>query len=49
MYDLLVTNGRVIDPSQNIDGQMDVAIQDGKISRIAKDISVDDAKETMDV
>ena len=24
MYDLLVTNGRVIDPSQNIDGQMDV-------------------------
>jgi dihydroorotase len=31
MYDLLIRGGRVIDPAQNIDGQMDVAVRDGKV------------------
>ena len=32
-YDLLVTGARVIDPSQNLDAIMDIAIRDGQIGR----------------
>ncbi len=32
MYDLLIKGGRVIDPAQNIDGLMDVAVSGGKIA-----------------
>ena len=36
---ILIKSGRVVDPSQNIDGEMDIFIEDGKIRNIAKTIS----------
>lgn len=45
--DLLIRNGHVIDPKNNIDGVMDVAIQDNKIVQVAKNIS-QDAKRVVD-
>lgn len=38
---LLITGGRVIDPSQNIDGKLDVLIEEGSISRVDKKIRAD--------
>ena len=38
MYDLIVKGGIVVDPSQNLHGTNDVAIEDGKITKIATDI-----------
>ena len=38
MYDLLLKGGQVIDPSQDINQSMDVAISGGKINRVAPDI-----------
>ncbi len=49
MYDLVITNGRVIDPSQEIDGKFDVAITSGKISKISENIPHSEAIEVMDV
>ncbi|MEM9118600.1 MAG: amidohydrolase [Cyanobacteria bacterium P01_F01_bin.56] len=37
-YDLVLTGGHVIDPSQDLDGHYDVAIQDGKIAAIAAEL-----------
>ncbi|MEX2232966.1 MAG: amidohydrolase/deacetylase family metallohydrolase [Cyclobacteriaceae bacterium] len=37
--DLLIKSGHVIDPKNNIDGIMDVAIQDNKIVEVAKNIT----------
>ena len=37
---ILIKNGRVVDPSQNLDKVCDVLIEDGLISKIAKDIKV---------
>ncbi len=38
-YDLLLKGGRVIDPLNNIDGKMDVAIKDNKIAAVEADIN----------
>lgn len=38
-YDLLVRGGRVIDPSQGLSGERDVAISGSKITRIAANIA----------
>ena len=45
--DLLIKNGHVIDPKNNIDGVMDVAIQDNKIVQVARNIS-QEAKRVVD-
>lgn len=45
MSRLLVKNGRVIDPAQNIDRVADLAIEDGVIREIAEGLSVADAEE----
>lgn len=42
-FDLLITGGRVIDPANHLDGNYDVGIADGKISRVAADLSAADA------
>ncbi len=47
-YDLLIKNGRVIDPKNKVDGKMDVAVADGKISKVAKDIPTAQAKKVID-
>ena len=48
-YDLIVKGGRVIDPANQIDGVMDVAIQDGKVASIAVDIPANLAEKVVDV
>ncbi|MEP7257031.1 MAG: amidohydrolase/deacetylase family metallohydrolase [Flavitalea sp.] len=47
-YDLLIRNGRVIDPKNNIDAKMDVAIKDGKIAKVAAGIPVAQATKVID-
>ncbi len=37
-YSLVIKGGTVIDPKNNIQEVMDVAVSDGKIVRVAKDI-----------
>ena len=45
--DFILEGGQVIDPGQNLNGFMDVAVKDGKIAAIGE--SVGDAKETINV
>ena len=47
--DLLLKGGHVIDPKNNIDGVMDVAIAEGKILRVAQNIPAAGAKKVVDV
>jgi len=47
LYDLLIKGGRVIDPSQQIDGKMDVAIHSGKIVRLETNILVGHARRVI--
>lgn len=46
--DILIKGGHVIDPKNNINGLMDVAIREGKISRVAPNIPVAGAKRIVD-
>jgi dihydroorotase len=48
MYDLLIKNGRVIDPAQNIDGKMDVAIAKDKIAKVAGEIPENGSDQVID-
>ncbi len=47
--DLLLKGGHVIDPKNKIDGIMDVAITQGKISKVAANIPESSAKKTIQV
>jgi dihydroorotase len=47
-YDLLVRGGHVIDPSQNLSADVDIAIRQGKIARIAKGIADNDSRQVLD-
>lgn len=40
----LIKNGRVVDPANNIDDCLDVLISGGKIERVGKDISAEEAE-----
>ena len=42
--DILIKNGRVVDPANKVDQQLDVLIRDGKITRIEKEIADADAR-----
>ncbi|MBM2824877.1 MAG: Amidohydrolase/deacetylase family metallohydrolase [Dehalococcoidales bacterium] len=48
MYSLLIKGGRVIDPAQNLDGKLDVAISRRKIVKIARDISPQESRKVFD-
>lgn len=48
-FDLLLKGGHVIDPKNNIDSKMDVAITKGKISKVAANIPSTSSKKTVDV
>ena len=48
MHDLLVKGGRVIDPSQKVNGLMDVAVSGGRISGIGPEIPCREAQEVVD-
>ena len=45
---LLIKNGRVIDPSQNIDDVLDVLVENGLIREIGKGLSAPAGAETID-
>src|SRR5207247_5712957 len=47
-YDLLIRGGRVIDPSQNLSAERDVAIANGKIAAVAANIPANRAREVFD-
>ena len=47
MYELLLKNAWVVDPLNSVNGIADVAIQDGKIAKVQRDIS-EEAKEVID-
>ncbi len=47
--DILLKGGHVIDPKNNINSKMDVAIIGGKISKVAANIPANTAKKTIDV
>ena len=49
MYDLLLTGGTVLDPSQGLNGTNDVAVEDGKIARIAPSIPAEEANHIIEV
>lgn len=48
-YDLILKGGRVIDPSQNLDGIRDVAFSNGKVAACAKDLKAGTDTEVRDV
>jgi dihydroorotase len=47
-YDLLVRGGRVVDPSQGISDERDVAISGSKVARVAKNIPESEADQILD-
>ena len=47
--DILLKGGHVIDPKNHIDAPMDVAVKDGKIYQVAKDIPANLAMKVVDV
>jgi len=48
-YDLLLKGGHVIDPRNEINRAMDVAVKDGKIASVAENISSNQAQRTVDI
>jgi len=48
-YDLLFKGGHVIDPKNEVDGPLDVAISDGKIAAVARNIPSAQAAKVVDV
>jgi dihydroorotase len=48
MYDLLIAGGRVIDPSQRLSAERDVAILHGKIARVDANIPPNQARQVYD-
>jgi dihydroorotase len=49
MYDLLLKGGSVVDPSMGLHGVHDIAVQDGKIARLAPTIPPEEATQVVDV
>ncbi|MDH3649266.1 MAG: hypothetical protein OEQ53_06255, partial [Saprospiraceae bacterium] len=47
-FDLVITNGHVIDPKNEINVPMDIAIVDGRIAQVEKEISPSLAKQVVD-
>jgi dihydroorotase len=48
-YELLLKGGHVIDPKNNLDRVMDVAVNDGKVAQVAASIPTAEAAKTVDV
>jgi dihydroorotase len=46
-YSTIIKGGHVIDPKNNIDGTMDIAINDGKIALVAKNIDAVEGKHVI--
>lgn len=48
-HDMLLKGGHLIDPKNEINGPMDIAITDGKIAAVAKNINADQAGNVIDI
>ncbi len=48
-YDLVLRNGHVLDPKNNVDAKRDVAVRDGKIAAIEPTIPADAGKQSVDI
>jgi dihydroorotase len=48
-YDLLLKNGHVIDPANNLDGRLDVAISGDRVAAVGPDLNPTLAAQTVDV
>jgi len=48
-YDILLKGGHVIDPKNGINSQMDIAVKDDIIARVASDIPASEAGQVIDV
>jgi dihydroorotase len=48
-YDLLIKGGHVLDPGQGLDGQLDIAVTDGKIAAVQADIPATEARRVVEV
>jgi dihydroorotase len=46
--DLLIRNGRVLDPGRKVDGMLDVAIRGGRIAAVRRNIPASSAAEVVD-
>ncbi len=49
MHDLILRGARVIDPSQNHDGVVDVGFKDGRVSGFGKDLKADASTDVRDL
>ena len=49
MYDIVLTGGRVVAPSQDIDATTDIAFADGKVAALGPSLAGEKAKEIRDV
>ena len=47
-YNIVIKGGHVIDPKNNIDGLMDIAVSDGKIALVARNIDATGAVQVVD-
>jgi len=47
-YDLLIRGGHIIDPSQSLTTEVDLAIRQGKVARLAKGIPESEASQVLD-
>ncbi len=47
-YDLVISNGRVIDPANGLDAQLDIAISGGKIAAVESNIDTSATKRVVD-
>lgn len=45
---MLIKNGRIIDPSQDLDGNLDLRITDGRVSEIGENLSSVDGEKIID-
>jgi len=48
LYDLLIRQGKVIDPGQGLEAVRDVAIRGGKIARVEPEIPAEQARQVVD-
>ena len=48
-YDILLKGGHVIDPKNEVDGNFDVAIENGLIASIASNLPIESAQKIIDV
>jgi dihydroorotase len=48
-YDLVLRNGQVLDPKNNVAGKFDVAVRDGKIAAIEPAIPASAGKQSVDI